>query len=50
MDWPEKSVPKSGERFVEFIGQVLKTKEQFGQEGPVTIHCWYGLQNKFKFR
>ena len=30
-DWPEQGVPKSGEGFIEFIGQVHKTKEQFGQ-------------------
>uniref|UniRef100_H2YZU9 protein-tyrosine-phosphatase n=1 Tax=Ciona savignyi TaxID=51511 RepID=H2YZU9_CIOSA len=38
-DWPEQAVPKSGEGFIDFIGQVHKTKEQFGQEGPITIHC-----------
>jgi hypothetical protein len=39
MDWPDQGVPKSGEGFIDFIGQVHKTKEQFGQEGPITIHC-----------
>lgn len=39
MDWPEQGVPKSGEGFIDFIGQVHKTKEQFGQDGPITIHC-----------
>ena len=38
-DWPEQEVPKSGEGFIEFIGQVHKTKEQFGQDGPITVHC-----------
>ena len=38
-DWPEQGVPKSGEGFIDFIGQVHKTKEQFGQEGPITVHC-----------
>jgi len=38
-DWPEQGVPTTGEGFIEFIGQVHKTKEQFGQEGPITVHC-----------
>ncbi|UYV65210.1 PTPRD [Cordylochernes scorpioides] len=38
-DWPDQGVPKSGEGFIDFIGQVHKTKEQFGQEGPITVHC-----------
>lgn len=38
-DWPEQGVPKSAEGFIDFIGQVHKTKEQFGQEGPITVHC-----------
>ena len=38
-DWPEQGVPKSGEGFIDFIGQVHKTKEQFGQEGPISVHC-----------
>ena len=36
-------VPKSGEAFIDFIGQVHKTKEQFGQEGPITVHCSAGV-------
>ena len=61
---PEQGVPKSGEGFIDFIGQVVyviiiiicryyhyynwifyichqvhKTKEQFGQEGPISVHC-----------
>ena len=28
-----------GEGFIDFIGQVHKTKEQFGQDGPITVHC-----------
>ncbi|CRK99959.1 CLUMA_CG013255, isoform B [Clunio marinus] len=43
MDWPEQGVPKSGEGFIDFIGQVHKTKEQFGQDGPITIHCSAGV-------
>jgi len=38
-DWPEQGIPSSGEGFIEFIGHVQKTKEQFGQDGPVTVHC-----------
>lgn len=43
VDWPEQGVPKTGEGFVDFIGQVHKTKEQFGQEGPITVHCSAGV-------
>ena len=42
-DWPEQGVPKSGEGFIDFIGQVHKTKEQFGQEGPISVHCRYSF-------
>ncbi|XP_037537948.1 receptor-type tyrosine-protein phosphatase F-like [Nematolebias whitei] len=42
-DWPEQGVPKTGEAFVDFIGQVHKTKEQFGQDGPITVHCSAGV-------
>ncbi|XP_076839573.1 uncharacterized protein LOC143484634 isoform X2 [Brachyhypopomus gauderio] len=38
-DWPEQGVPKSSEGFIDFIGQVHKTKEQFGQDGPISVHC-----------
>ncbi|CAG9761335.1 unnamed protein product [Ceutorhynchus assimilis] len=38
-EWPEQGVPKSRDGFIDFIGQVHKTKEQFGQEGPITVHC-----------
>lgn len=38
-DWPEHGVPESCEAFIDFLGQVHKTKEQFGQDGPITIHC-----------
>ncbi|CAM6000606.1 unnamed protein product, partial [Sphagnum balticum] len=39
VDWPEQGVPKSAEGFIDFIAQVHKTKEQFGHEGPITVHC-----------
>jgi hypothetical protein len=40
-------VPKSGEGFIDFIGQVHKTKEQFGLENsPITIHCSAGMFKK----
>ncbi|XP_073974776.1 tyrosine-protein phosphatase Lar isoform X4 [Rhodnius prolixus] len=42
-DWPEQGVPKSGDGFIDFIGQVHKTKEQFGQDGPITVHCSAGV-------
>uniref|UniRef100_A0A1B6E7X3 protein-tyrosine-phosphatase n=1 Tax=Clastoptera arizonana TaxID=38151 RepID=A0A1B6E7X3_9HEMI len=38
IDWPEQGVPKSGDGFIDFIGQVHKTKEQFGQDGHKTCH------------
>ncbi len=43
VDWPEQGVPKSGENIIELIGQVHKTKEQFGQTGPITVHCSAGV-------
>ncbi|ESN95495.1 hypothetical protein HELRODRAFT_102544 [Helobdella robusta] len=42
-DWPEYGVPPTGDGFIEFIGQVHKTKEQFGQEGPIAVHCSSGV-------
>ena len=50
-DWPEQGVPKLGGEFTDFVGQVHKTKEQFGQEGPITVHCRYvHLIFRFKYR
>lgn len=49
IDWPEQGVPKSGEGFIDFIGQVHKTKEQFGQDGPITVHCSAGVGRTGKF-
>lgn len=43
-EWPEQGVPKTGDGFIDFIGQVHKTKEQFGQEGPITVHCRWGME------
>lgn len=43
IDWPEQSVPKTADYFIDFITQVHKTKEQFGQEGPITVHCSAGV-------
>ena len=43
VDWPDQGVPRSGEAFIDFIGQVHKTKEQFGQDGPITVHCSSGV-------
>lgn len=42
-EWPEQGVPRAAEGFIDFIGQVHKTKEQFGQEGPITVHCSAGV-------
>ncbi|XP_020557863.1 receptor-type tyrosine-protein phosphatase F isoform X7 [Oryzias latipes] len=41
--WPEQGVPQRVEGFIDFIGQVHKTKEQFGQDGPITVHCSTGV-------
>lgn len=43
LDWAEQGVPRSGESLIDFIGQVHKTKDQFGQEGPITVHCSAGV-------
>lgn len=32
-----------GEGFIDFIGQVHKTKEGFGQDGPIVVHCSAGV-------
>ncbi|VDP87691.1 unnamed protein product [Schistosoma mattheei] len=38
--WPHDSiVPKSAEAIIDLIGQVHKTQIQFGQDGPITVHC-----------
>ncbi|CAF1023620.1 unnamed protein product [Adineta steineri] len=42
-EWPEQGVPKVGEGFIDFIGQVHKTKEGFGQDGPIVVHCSAGV-------
>ncbi len=47
-EWPEQGVPKAGEGFIDFIGQVHKTKEGFGQEGPIVVHCSAGKSFKAK--
>ncbi|KAA3681329.1 receptor-type tyrosine-protein phosphatase delta [Paragonimus westermani] len=40
--WPQDSVvPKSAEAMIDLIGQVHKTQTQFGQDGPITVHCRY---------
>ena len=38
-----KGVPKSGESFINFIAEVHKTKQKFGIEGPITVHCSVGV-------
>ncbi|XP_072295419.1 receptor-type tyrosine-protein phosphatase F-like [Eucyclogobius newberryi] len=43
IDWPEQGVSKTAMGFIDFIGQVHKTKEQFGQDGPITVHCSAGV-------
>ncbi|ESO09154.1 hypothetical protein HELRODRAFT_110051 [Helobdella robusta] len=41
-DWPEQGTPSSCESFIEFIGHIQKTRQQFGLDNPVTVHCCYG--------
>ncbi|VDD74394.1 unnamed protein product [Mesocestoides corti] len=41
-EWPEVGVPSNYESFINFINQIHKTKEQFGQDGPITVHCGCG--------
>jgi len=43
IDWPEQGIPKTADSFIDFITQVHKTKEQFGQIGPITVHCSAGV-------
>lgn len=43
MEWPDQGVPRSADGFIDFVGQVHKTKEQFGQDGPITVHCSAGV-------
>ncbi|VDO00633.1 unnamed protein product [Rodentolepis nana] len=38
-EWPEVGVPSNSEAFTNFISQIHKTKGQFGQDGPITVHC-----------
>lgn len=35
----DQVVPKSAEAMIDLIGQVHKTQAQFGQDGPITVHC-----------
>ncbi|KAG5443294.1 Receptor-type tyrosine-protein phosphatase delta [Clonorchis sinensis] len=43
LGWPQDSVvPKSAEAMIDLIGQVHKTQSQFGQDGPITVHCSTG--------
>jgi len=38
-----QGVPKSGESFINFIAEIHKTKQKFGIEGPITVHCSVGV-------
>ncbi|VEL20272.1 unnamed protein product [Protopolystoma xenopodis] len=44
--WPDQIVPRNGDNFIDLIGQVHKTKDQFGQDGPITVHCRYQLEGR----
>ncbi|KAM7541752.1 hypothetical protein Aperf_G00000000560 [Anoplocephala perfoliata] len=43
-DWPDNGVPisRSVETLIDLISQVHKTQAQFGQDGPITVHCSTG--------
>ncbi|KAK0395237.1 hypothetical protein QR680_001181 [Steinernema hermaphroditum] len=41
-EWPDHGVPTSGEVFIDFINQVHRTKQQFGVDGPICVHCTTG--------
>lgn len=43
LNWPEQGVPKSGDDFIRFIAEVHKTKQTFGYDGPITVHCSVGV-------
>lgn len=43
LNWPEQGVPKQGDSFINFIAEVHKTKQNFGIEGPITVHCSVGV-------
>lgn len=43
MNWPEQGVLKSGDSFINFIAEVHRTKQKFGIEGPITVHCSVGV-------
>lgn len=40
-DWPDNGTPvsRAAEELIELISQVHKTQAQFGQDGPITVHC-----------
>ena len=45
-EWPEQGVPsgpRAAEGLLDFVGQVHKTREQFGVQGPVVVHCGAGV-------
>ncbi|CDI96853.2 receptor type tyrosine protein phosphatase [Echinococcus multilocularis] len=43
-DWPDNGVAisRASETLIELISQVHKTQVQFGQDGPITVHCSTG--------
>ena len=45
-EWPEQGIPsgpRAAEGLLDFVGQVHKTREQFGVQGPVVVHCGAGV-------
>ncbi|CBY10007.1 unnamed protein product [Oikopleura dioica] len=44
VSWPEGAeVPSHADNFIDLIGQVHKTREQFGVVGPICVHCSAGV-------
>ena len=44
VDWPEQGVPRAADSVLELVGQVHKTREQFGHtDRPVCVHCSAGV-------
>lgn len=49
-DWPEMSpMSTAAEALIELISQVHKTQAQFGQDGPITVHCRSVIEKKTQF-
>lgn len=46
LNWPdqiERKAPKSIDNFISYIAEVHNTREKFGLDGPITVHCSGGV-------